>query len=57
MEFCVVTLFYQKWSLFFIQKIKAGELLLVVKVHRLFHLEVGFVPASFNCVEVDVVPM
>jgi hypothetical protein len=46
MEFGVVTLFYQKWSLFFYSKIiKAGEILLVVKFHRLFHLRGGFCPS------------
>ncbi|WP_236027924.1 hypothetical protein, partial [Heyndrickxia sporothermodurans] len=35
--------------LIFIQKIiKAGEILLVVKIHRLFHLRGGFCPSLFS---------
>jgi len=32
------------------KKFKAGEILLIVKFHRLFSLEMGFVPASFYLV-------
>ncbi|RNC97259.1 hypothetical protein, partial [Lysinibacillus halotolerans] len=39
--------FIRSGPYFLFKIIKAGEILLIVKFHRLFISEVGFVPASF----------
>ncbi len=41
MRFGVVTLFYQKWSLFYLKTNKSGDSLLLVNYHRFFHLRGG----------------